>query len=92
MTLGTIIKLPDGRIGTICWRHLDGEGGVWGERDFSGIEASINDDLPAPEFLLREKICKSGFDLESHLRAGSHRSDLECVGEDYEIIEKQESK
>lgn len=80
MKLGTIIELPDGRIGTICWNHLDGSGGVWGRHDFSGVSADFSDDLPAPEFMLREK------SIEQSLRNSSHRSDLECVGEDYAIL------
>ena len=31
MKLGTIIKLPDGRVGTITENSLWGHGGVWGE-------------------------------------------------------------
>ena len=79
MKMNTIIKLPDGRIGTICWRHLDGEGGVFGETFFD-CEENITDDLPAPEFMLRDK------GIEKSLRRGGHRNDLECVGEEYEII------
>jgi len=79
--LGTLVRLPDGRVGTICWHHLDGYGGVWGEHDFSGIEPGFDDAIPAPEFMLREKA------VEVLLRRGPHRSDVECVGTDYEVVE-----
>jgi len=82
MTLNTVIRLPDGRIGTICWNHLDGTGGVWGEHQFEMPEGGFGD-LPAPEFMLREKA------VEELLRGNginSHRPDLECVGVDYIII------
>ena len=47
MRAGTIIKLPDGRIGTVCYHNLDGYGGVWGR------QALDPKDPPAPEFMLR---------------------------------------
>ena len=80
MKLGTIIKLPDGRVGTICWHHLDGYGGVWGQQNFSHIEEGFDDELPAPEFMLREK------SVEHLLKKGAHRNDLECVGEEYDEL------
>lgn len=80
MKPGTIIRLADGRIGTICWRHLDGEGGVWGEHDFTGIPHNFDDAWPAPEFMLREK------SVEPLLRRWPHRADLECVGTEFEIL------
>lgn len=86
MKLNTIIELPDGRIGTICWNHLDGAGGVFGEHHFVITDgSSFSDDLPAPEFMLREKVTKDGFELEKVLR-NNHRSNIECVGEKYKII------
>ena len=42
--LNTVIKLPDGRIGTICYNWLDGCGGIWGKKHFD-----------TAEFMLREK-------------------------------------
>lgn len=84
MKLNTIIKMPDGRIGTICWNHLDGEGGVWGEHHFE-VEESFSDDLPAPEFMLREKEVEKLLQ-KSHGDLGGNYN-LECVGKDYEIIQ-----
>lgn len=79
---GTVIRLPDGRIGTICYHHLDGHGGVWGKHDFIGIPLNFDDRWPAPEFMLRETSIKALF------RRGPHRADVECVGEEYEIVEE----
>lgn len=81
MKLNTRIKAADGRIGTICWNHLDGEGGVWGEHEFEmPAESGFGDELPPPEFMLRQK------DVEPLLRRSHENPTLECVP-DYEIIE-----
>jgi len=50
MKLNTIIKLPDGRVGTICYNGL---GGIWGIHHFEIPED--DDELPTPEFILRDK-------------------------------------
>ena len=78
MKAGTVIKLPDGRVGTICYSNLDGEGGVWDRHDFSHIEQNINDDWPEPDFMLRKK------GVEQLLRKHGHKQDMECVGEEWE--------
>lgn len=44
----TIIKLPDGRIGTTVYHNLDGYGIVWGAHQFN------EDELPEPEAMLRD--------------------------------------
>lgn len=80
LNLNTVIVLPDGREGTVCWRHLDGEGGVWGRHVFSMPDGGFGDELPAPEFMLREK------SIEASLRRWRHRPDVECVGETYEVL------
>ena len=81
MTLNTLIKLPDGRIGTICYNCLDGAGGVWGEHVFEMPEGGFGD-LPEPEFMLRNK------ELEG--RVGCEKS--ECVGEEYQILTPKDKK
>lgn len=83
MKLNTIVKLPDGRIGTICWQHLDGAGGVWGIHHFEMPEGGFGDNLPAPEFMLREK------SVERLLRRDHGNPTLECVGTDYEILDEE---
>lgn len=88
MDLNTVIRLPDGRVGTICWHHLDGYGGVWGEHRFDEDRVRndnyFSDELPRPEFMLREKSIEALF-----RRDGWHRHDIECVGTDYEILEEE---
>lgn len=86
MKPGTIIRLTDGRVGTICWRHLDGEGGVWGEHDFLDVEENFSDEWPAPDFMLREKKIESSLQ-RSHLHFGGKA--VECVGEiGFEVIRR----
>lgn len=81
---GTIIKLPDGRVGTICYHNLDGYGGIWGKHDFSRTPQNFDDKWPRPAFILREKA------MEPILRGYYHKDDLECVGEEYIIISTPE--
>lgn len=77
MKLNTAIRLPDGRIGTICYSHLDGFGGVWGRHDFQMPASGFGDELPAPDFMLRP----------ANLQGRVGGAGAECVGEDYEILE-----
>ena len=48
MKRGTIIQLPDGRVGTICYNNLDGVGGAWQEHvildaNLGGHQAVVGD-------------------------------------------------
>lgn len=81
MKLNTIIKLPDGRIGTICYNYLDGSGGIWGKHELKMPKGGFGD-LPAPEFMLRMP------EIKQFIRH-SNRSDLEYVGEEFEIVESK---
>lgn len=72
------VIVVDGRVGTICYNSLDGCGGVWGEHQFdTSNESSYREDLPKPEFMLRNKYFE-----ERWRQDGFHRSDVECVGHD----------
>jgi len=73
MKLNTVVKLPDGRIGTICHHFLDGNGGVWGKHKFEMAHGGFGGDIPERQFMLREK------EVE-------HLLGYECVGEEFEII------
>lgn len=87
MKLGTQIKLPDGRVGTVVYNSLIGVGIKWGlhnpnPADFEGTTGNtfydtVSDDWPwQPDALLRNPwpTCE---------RCGFHAS--ECVGTDYEV-------
>ena len=76
MKLNTVIVLPDGREGTICYNNLDGSGGVWGRHVFKMPDNGFGDELPPPEFMLRHPRLQG--------RVGADGS--ECVGEEYEVI------
>ncbi len=82
LNLNDIIELPDGRIGTICYHGLDGNGGIWGEQTFAMPPGGFSPDLPAPDFMLREKT------IENQLKEGlsGHKDDMECVEEIYELV------
>lgn len=91
MKLGTLVKLPDGRVGTVCFNSLTGYGIRWGQVEFTEeeVEAIMGGnggllggtidatllDRIAPEAMLREK----SESLERSLG-------LPCVGEEYEVI------
>jgi hypothetical protein len=78
--LNTIIRLPDGREGTICYHNLDGCGGVWGRESFKMPFNGFGDNLPEPQFMLREKR------VEHLLR--ERMPAVECVGEEYEVVQQ----
>jgi len=84
MKPGTIIKLPDGRIGTIVYHSLTGYGFIWGQHTvptekllescplFDG-ENDPDVEKYQPQAMLREPVM-------------TERLGIECVGEDYEIV------
>ena len=76
MKLNTRIRTPDGRIGTMCYHNLDGDGGVWGEHTFTMPENNFSDALPAPDFMLRD----------ASMQGRTGNPEAECVGEDYEVV------
>lgn len=86
LRLNDVIRLPDGRVGTMCYHHLDGVGGVWGRHTFEMPPGGFGDNLPAPDFMLREK------SVEPLLKRGpdGHKADMECVGEEFERVEEVE--
>lgn len=54
MQAGTVIRLPDGRIGTTVYHFLDGYGIVWGK-----VEVDL-ENLPEPQAMLRENYSSAG--------------------------------
>ena len=82
MQAGTIIKVKDGRIGTVVYHGLDGDGIKWGKHnvrieDFEGTDGNTCIDT-APE----------GFNLfpDAMLREPYPSASVECVGNDFKII------
>ena len=82
MKLNTLIRLPDGRIGTICYHNLDGDGGVWGRQVFEMPPGGFGD-LPEPDFMLREK------SIEDRLKELGHKETMECVDSEYTVIKEE---
>ena len=71
MKPGTLIRLPDGREGTVVYHGLDGYGIKWGRHRVPVNELNLfkAGDEWAPEAMLREPY---------------PGAELECVGEEYE--------
>ena len=85
MKPGTIIRLPDGREGTVVYHGLDGYGIVFGrvEVDVEKIlsvhpMADENPGVPEPTAMLRTSISPR---MDAQLWPG-----MECVGEEYELL------
>lgn len=78
---GTIVRLPDGRVGTTVYNGLDGVGIKWGWHQVTPDDLAgtyIPEDWPwYPDAMLRDYY--SG-------------ADLPCVGTDYEIVAPEEEK
>jgi hypothetical protein len=85
MKPGTIVRLPDGREGTVVFHGLSGYGVKWGRHavkssDFDGTVGDLGllgvhgkemDIFWQPDAMLREPYAAAA---------------LECVGEDYQIL------
>ena len=83
MKAGTIIELPDGRIGTVVYNSLDGVGIKWGVHNIT-----INDIQGSGNLFNNEEV-DDDYDLypDAMLRSAYSGTDLECVGEDFKIID-----
>ena len=81
MKPGTIVRLPDGREGTVVYHGLDGYGIKWGRHDVD--EAKILETCGmfqgAPKYW--------PWLPEAMLRDPWPGADMECVGDDYEVVE-----
>lgn len=85
MKAGTIIKLSDGRIGTVVYNSLDGVGIKWGRYEISNEDIKGYGGLFASE---KELIPEDyEFYPDAMLRNPYPGAELECVGNDYEIID-----
>lgn len=85
MKCGTIVRLPDGREGTVVYHNLDGYGIKWGRHavtddDIGGGNwlAGIHDGGGAPDAF--------PWFPDAMLKKPNPYATLECVGDDYEIV------
>ena len=88
MKPGTLIRLPDGREGTVVFNGLSGYGIKWGRwnpdpADFDGTAGDCFGRNPGPDWPWRP---------DAMLREPRMAESLgmECVGEEYEIIRVNE--
>lgn len=87
MKVGTIIRMSDGREGTVVYHGLDGDGIIWGrvvlsEDDIKAITEGSGGLFDAPENFPDE------LKAEAMLRESypwAEQTGMECVGSDYEI-------
>lgn len=94
MRLGTIIELPDGRVGTVVFNSLIGVGIKWGEHkpdpsDFEGTTGGVvamlggaEDEVPTDFEWEPDALLREPW--EGFERHGFKLED--CVGEEYTII------
>lgn len=81
---GDIVKLPDGRIGTVVYNGLDGWGIMWGIVD---VDINI---LTSACPLFGKKPDNYPYITEAMLRESypsAIKNGLECVGREFEIID-----
>lgn len=88
MKPGTIIKLSDGRKGTVVYNGLDGEGIIWGEKKLSPGEIEIIIGgcpcFEAPQYFPIELVPVA-------MLREKYTDEIECVGNDFEIIYQPEN-
>jgi len=80
MKPGTIVRLPDGREGTVVYHGLDGYGIRWGR---VGIDS---DKILQANPLFGDKPVDYEYEPEAMLREDYPSADVPCVGEKYEVI------
>lgn len=79
--LGTIVRLPDGRVGTTVYNGLDGVGIKWGvhylPKDFVGTSGGLAHNVPPADW---------PWFPDAMLREPYPSASLPCVGENFEIV------
>lgn len=78
MKPGTLVKLPDGREGTVVYHGLDGYGVKWGRHHFdpSAIPANLFGEAPEDYEWLPDAMLRKPYPSAAQ----------ECVGDEWEII------
>ncbi len=88
---GTIVRLPDGREGTVVYNGLDGIGIVWGQRELSEEDIAMLKEgtgglCDTTEEQLN-RVRQAGLVVEAMLHDPPDLySDTECVGDTFEIL------
>lgn len=87
MKAGTIIELPDGRIGTVVYNSIDGVGIKWGNHnitidDIQGNGNLVGDNSPTDDYNLFP---------DAMLRNPYPSADIECVGKEFKIIKRPDN-
>lgn len=83
MKPGTIIRLPDGREGTVVYHGLIGYGIAWG-RVSVDVDAT---NATCPLFASNDEPPPGVVEPEALLREPWATAPMECVGEEYEVVE-----
>jgi len=92
MKVGIVVELPDGRRGTVVYNGLDGVGIKWGEHkvtddDIEGVGGlgviGVNEPVASDDY---------EYKAEAMLRESYPSAELECVGETYRVIYKEEKE
>jgi len=84
MKAGTIIRLPDGREGTVVYHGLGGYGIQWGRIKVT-VE-DIEDAMQGANTLFGEPPDDYPYYAEAMLREPYPHADIECVGERFEVM------
>jgi len=84
MRPGTVVRLPDGRVGTVVYHNLDGYGIIWGE-----VEVDVDKILDTAP-LFGGPPHDWPYEPEAMLREPYPSAALECVGEEFEIVSEKE--
>jgi len=79
---GTIVRLPDGREGTVVYSGLDGYGIKWGRHKVTLA------DIHGRSVVSGEAEAPPGYRWmpDAMLREPYPSASLECVGDDYEVM------
>lgn len=89
MKPGTIVRLPDGREGTVVFHGLTGYGIVWGrraltQRELDAIIGSVSLEIGVEK---RHDDLSNALLPEAMLRDPYPGAKLPCAGSDYETVE-----
>ena len=96
MKPGTIVRLPDGREGTVVFNGLTGYGIIWGRRtlDEADLAAIFNGNGATFDTTdnVKETARRRGLLVEAMLREPFPGAEEECVGEEYAVVAYENGK